>query len=609
MHTPSRDLVWTPPALLVAASIPSLLAFNEAPSATFLNQALAFLSWGLVAAAVGWECRAGRAQGRQRWLSTAPVAAVLALLVICAVASHLYGSLPAPLFLSALGTLGAAGLLLLAGAHAAAAPGALAQRAFAWACAALLTGALLNAGVALVQSFVPEWADGQWIARSSLVGRAVGNLRQPNHVCSLLLWGILGAVGLIETGRLRRGWAMPALALLALALVLTASRTAVVVAAAMAAWGLLDRRLSADGRRALVVVPALYALAWLAMAAWSRWAHAAFGGEQRLAEADLSASRFRIWSDTLQLIAQHPWTGVGFGEFNFAWSLSVLPQRPVAFFDHSHNLLLQWAVEQGLPMAALLSGLLLLGLWRVVRACRRTDAGPRSTALRLSLAVLLVMAWHSQLEYPLWYAYFLLPTAWWFGFALQLARPADDARDGHGDDVPEPAWRLVAAGLVLAFGTVASVGDYARVVRVFDAQSEVPLAQRIVHGQGSWFFAHHADYAAATVSSTPERELDALRRASHFLIDTRLMTAWAEGLAAAGDLPRARYLAERLREFRNPNSATFFGACAPAASAPSPARAAPAPGTSSASAGTSGDSPFQCQGPDPRVVLGWRDFR
>ena len=62
----------------------------------------------------------------------------------------------------------------------------------------------------------------------------------------------------------------------------------------------------------------------------------------------MSGSRFGIWANTLALIRMHPWTGVGLGEFNLAWSLTPFPGRPIAFFDHTHNLVLQFAVELGL---------------------------------------------------------------------------------------------------------------------------------------------------------------------------------------------------------------------------------------------------------------------
>ena len=80
----------------------------------------------------------------------------------------------------------------------------------------------------------------------------------------------------------------------------------------------------------------------------------AFGGETRLSGSGPTsrARASRSGANTLALIAQHPWLGVGFGEFNFAWTLTPFPDRPIAFFDHTHNLLLQLGVELGVPLAA-----------------------------------------------------------------------------------------------------------------------------------------------------------------------------------------------------------------------------------------------------------------
>jgi hypothetical protein len=125
---------------------------------------------------------------------------------------------------------------------------------------------------------------------------------------------------------------------------------------------------------------------------------------------------------------------------------------------------------------------------------------------------------------------------------------------------------------------------------VFAADAQQPLAERIAQGQRSWFFAHHADYAAATVSPEPAQEMDALRRAAHYLLDTRLMMAWAEAYASSADLPRARYLAARLREFRNPLSKGWLEVCAKPVEEPL-------------------EPPFQCRGSDPLVKLRWTDFR
>ena len=115
--------------------------------------------------------------------------------------------------------------------------------------------------------------------------------------------------------------------------------------------------------------------------------------------------------------------------------------------------------------------------------------------------------------------------------------------------------------LALIVGTGASVFDYLRVSAIFSSDDDTPLSYRIAQGQRSWFFAHHADYAAATVATHPSTAMKAFRRAPHYLLDTRLMIAWAKAYAEKGDVERARYIAERLREFRNPDAAEFFAEC------------------------------------------------
>ena len=45
-----------------------------------------------------------------------------------------------------------------------------------------------------VQVFAPELADGRWVAFATTPGRAIGNMRQPNQLSTLLLWAAAAAV-------------------------------------------------------------------------------------------------------------------------------------------------------------------------------------------------------------------------------------------------------------------------------------------------------------------------------------------------------------------------------------------------------------------------------
>ena len=555
---------------IAAATLPSLLAYNASPSPTFLNQALAFAVWAAFLVASSPGASKGLAE----------LHAALGLLGAAALWAWLHGGLPASLALSSVGTLAAAALLAAGGSSTQRWPDA--EPVFAAFCWGWMVAGALNVVVALLQVFTPDIPDGNWIAISGIAGRAVGNLRQPNHLSSLLLWSCIAVVALLDLRRLSPRAAAGAMVAFVFAVVLTASRTGLVSVLLLALWGLLDRRLSRTSRWLLVAAPVVYAVGWWALAQWAAASAHNFGGTARLAESDISGSRFGIWKNTLALIQANPWAGVGFGEFNIAWTLTPFPGRPTAFFDHTHNLPLQLAVELGLPLAALVMGLL---LWALVRAALRAwrAQGDASTAQRCAVMMVLMIGLHSLLEYPLWYAYFLLPTAWAFGFALR----------GTAATTPstvKPALPLLRwAGVALLAGTVFSVWDYSRVVAIFSAEpGSPPLEQRIATGQKSVFFAHHADYAAVTSGVASADPAHAFDRTTHYLLDTRLMMAWARSLAERGDVDAARTLAARLREFDKADAEDFFDAC-PDAAQP-------------AAAGL----PFQCE--LPTAVLGWREF-
>lgn len=588
-------------------ALPWLLAWSEAPSPTLYNQLLALGLWGvaLMAMARGHGATTRPLAGRAQ----AAGALTLALLVpmFASLASGWWGHLPKGLALSGAATLAAATMVLAAGlrvGHALAGEAPAAQgRAFAlhgFLAGMVLAGAV-SAVIALLQVFAPGWVDGHWVARSALVGRAVGNVRQPNHLATLLLLAMVALVALQSKPQTSQPWAAQAQspsgqtlalalslavgALLTVALTLSSSRTGVVGVVVLALWGLVDRRLAKTWRWGLAMAPLAYALTWWALAAWAHASGSTFAGEARLAANDLSSSRFAIWRDTLTLIGSHPWWGVGFGEFNLAWSMTPSPQRPLAFFDHTHNLPLHLAVELGVPLALTVCACLCVALWQ---AASRSRAHP---AARACFVMVLLMAIHSQLEYPLWYAHFLLPTVFAWGVCLGL-KPTPST-------IVAPWGQLVtgAFGASMVCMATWAWADYQAVVAIYEdpppasAATTKPLAERIEAGRQSRFFSHHADYAWATTAQPPGTALAAHASAKHYLLDARLMQAWATALSQSPDPldgDRARHVAARLREFKNPLNRSFFEACdAPPAAASLTA--------------------FQCQAPSQ--PLDWRALR
>ncbi|MEJ6006213.1 Wzy polymerase domain-containing protein [Paucibacter sp. AS339] len=569
---------WALPAILIACGLAPLLAYNLTPSATLFNQLTALAGWGLVLMSMADAAV-------PRWRAS-PAALALGLLMLAPALSTLVGGLPIGLALANSGMLGAALLLLLAGQGL---PELARRRWLELLCWGLLLAGLLSLVVSLVQVFMPGWADGQVIARSGIPGRAVGNLRQPNHLASLLMWACVAAVYLAETGGFKAllgiagRWLLPVvLAGLILAVVLSASRTGVIGVLILAVWGALDRKLGRASKLALLTTPMMLALSWWLLSIWASSGGHALGAESRLAEGAGSPSRLAIIANAWTLLKANPLTGVGWGEFNLAWSMTPFPNRPIAFFDHTHNIVMQLAVELGLPLSLSILALLAWSLWQALRMSMRAE-GVDAVARRSAFMLVLMIGLHSLLEYPLWYAYFLLPTAFAFGLALGSEREAASA----GSAVA--SWTWWTGGALMLAGSLLTVRDYLRVVEIYVPSAHAPaLTKRIADGQATLLFSSQADYAAATSLPPGPEALAATQRTAHNLIDARLMMAWAKSLHASGEPDKARYVVERLREFRNASSSDWLAECDDARSPGAPL-------------------PFQCE-PAQRVYA-WRELR
>ena len=589
-------------AAFFAGTLPFLVAFSLSPMVTLFNQVTAVGGWGLFAMAL-----ASSATTHPRSRPAGPAwaqRALLAALGICLVASLA----SAVLGHNAWGLAWQSAALTACAATVIVAALRLTEREGSDGAARVISEALVIAGglsliLAAVQVFLPELADGLLVARPARVGRAVGNLRQPNHLSTLLLLSAAALAWLCTPGRSRAPWGAlwggVGLWAFTWGVVATGSRTGMVGVGLLTVWGLWGRSLPSGLRRALVSLPLAYAVWWGAMAAWAHWSGNEFIGESRLAAGgDISSSRFAIWANTLELIRMHPWTGVGWGNFNFAWTLTAFPGRPVAFFDHTHNLVLQLLVELGVPLGSVV--LLLLGgaYAGLVRQALRPGTGPTPA---MALYVVTLALFHSLLEYPLWYAYFLLPVAflWALGLAVQV-----DSADPAGHRLPSKpmgsSTMLRVAGGVMMVGAVFAVFDYRRITEIYSPSRDnaAPLAVRIAKGQGSFFFSYQADYAAVTTATDPgdPAAYEDLRSTTHNLLDTRLMIAWAKAEAARGQTDKARYLAQRVLEFRNDASNEFFEPCERVG------------GEDEAPAGVHAPTavePFQCEADVP---LRWQDF-
>lgn len=271
----------------------------------------------------------------------------------------------------------------------------------------LLLGAELGALAGVLQHF--RWRTPLDTVVVTKISAAVyGNLAQPNHFADYITLG-LASLGLLFARRTLRAWQAALLAVpLLFVLALSGSRSAWLYLSCMAALAFLWQR---PGRGSKSCRPLLYyclllLLGFALMNALVQLPLFAAGTStaQRLIEGGTGNSiRLYLWREAWLIFARFPLLGAGFGQF--AWQHFQLgPELGATYinglYNNAHNFVFQLAAETGLAGLLVLLGTLALWL-------RQARSAPRSIYHWWGFALLAVLAIHSLLEYPLWYAYFL----------------------------------------------------------------------------------------------------------------------------------------------------------------------------------------------------------
>jgi O-antigen ligase len=289
----------------------------------------------------------------------------------------------------------------------------------AWA---VFAGGLASSIIGLAQHLERYALLGRFIVVASKE-RAWGNLAQPNHLADYLSLALVSAAYLYATGRLRLAYLLAAGPLALYVLALTGSRTpwlylgtllALAAAFFAAERSREHRRLlaaAAAGMAVFLVLPPLMDLS---------------GQFTTLRRPSLLTEiRPRLWHTAWLLFLDAPVLGQGYRRYgfeNFLLNAGLPPAQVTGFADHAHNLVLNVMAEFGLVgLALLLTGALLwaAGLLRQARTAQSWWL----------CGIAAVLAIHSLLEYPLWYAYLLGPAALVLGLgevrALELPAAAE----------------------------------------------------------------------------------------------------------------------------------------------------------------------------------------
>jgi len=363
--------------------------------------------------------------------------------------------------------------------------------AWAW----LLAG-LVSSLIGLLQYFGATAALAGWVSQTVAPGEAFANLRQRNQFASLTniaLAALVWFAGRRDCAGPLRWLLYLGAGLLAAGNAASSSRVGLLELAVLCVltgmWGAWRRP---GVWRLLVAAVLAYAVATLALPWLQGFDPAAHGMVARLRGGERAcASRIVLWSNVLDLIAQKPWLGWGWGELDYAhYATLYAGPRFCDILDNAHNLPLHLAVELGIPVALLVCS---FGAWWMVRRrpWRETD-----TVRQLAWSVLAVILLHSLLEYPLWYGPFQIA----FGLCIGLLWRGGEASVSGTPRAPVLRRLLAAAAMACC---VYAAWDYYRVSQIYLAPQDRNAAYRdgtLAKIQDSWLFRNQVRFAELSLT-------------------------------------------------------------------------------------------------------------
>jgi hypothetical protein len=169
--------------------------------------------------------------------------------------------------------------------------------------------------------------------------------------------------------------------------------------------------------------------------------------------------RLVFLQQALEISLSHPWLGAGWYEFGPQQVQIGADFAPSSYAQHAHNIIMNFAAELGWPIT--IAVFTTLGYW-FYRCCLRPDQQkPLSKEVGFATLFLIAILVHSLVEFPLWYAYVLIPMAFLLGMVHQEQIGAMAIQVARG--------YLLALFLLMALGLVGIATDYRRVVIGFRA--------------------------------------------------------------------------------------------------------------------------------------------
>lgn len=238
--------------------------------------------------------------------------------------------------------------------------------------------------------------------------RPYANFAQPNHMASFVLISLLANLYLFEKQKLNKIIILISSLLMVFAVALSQSRTSWVACTCILLYGAYQQY------KGFIHLKWYWALAWvgffvalifsLPMLNQFMTDVSTLQVVQTTEVTDRATrdmSRLAIWQQMLQAVADRPWFGYGWDQVSVAYTLVSAHFTGPVWVDSAHNFVIDFMLWNGLLVSV--PFLVYFAYWGY-----QLHKGANSTESVIGLLMVGVLVVHAMLEYPQYYAYFLL---------------------------------------------------------------------------------------------------------------------------------------------------------------------------------------------------------
>lgn len=263
---------------------------------------------------------------------------------------------------------------------------------------AIIIATIVSVGIQLRQ-----WAGfeplGFWTLRAVTQSRYYANLAQPNQLASLELLGLVACSWGFYRKKLSAASAIFVACFILIGVVLTESRTAMLNLGLLLVIAFVFRR-NLPSKQYIQVMFGLFCYFGVMTVLVPM-----LGGDGTMPELRTPAvsERWMAWKMFTKASFEQPVWGFGWGQLAQA-HFSVVLDAPFqsGLFTQSHNLLLDLILWNGYPIGLFL--ILILGWW----VCKAATSVQNFKNIH-GIFFIIILGTHAMLEFPLQYAFFLMP--------------------------------------------------------------------------------------------------------------------------------------------------------------------------------------------------------